>query len=127
MLERSPAMPVSAPGTAASASRTRAALRAWSTSLCPSATRRRAASCPRPSAAPVMRMRGIELSYDLPLYAFEIIPGGRVPFVQHKLTVIVSADVVGYSSLMERDEAGTLDRLKANRRTIFDPRVAAHG
>src|ERR1700675_3106104 len=28
---------------------------------------------------------------------------------------------------MERDEAGTLDRLKANRKAIFDPRVAAHG
>jgi adenylate cyclase len=47
--------------------------------------------------------------------------------VQRKLTVIVSTDVVGYSALMERDEAGTLERLKANRRTIFDPRVAAHG
>jgi adenylate cyclase len=47
--------------------------------------------------------------------------------VQHKLTVIVSADVVGYSALLERDEAGTLERLKANRKTIFDPRVAAHG
>ena len=47
--------------------------------------------------------------------------------MQHKLTVIVSADVVGYSALMERDEAGTLARLKANRQAIFDPRVAAHG
>ena len=47
--------------------------------------------------------------------------------MQHKLTVIVSADVVGYSGLMERDEAGTLQRLKANRRSIFDPRVTAHG
>ena len=47
--------------------------------------------------------------------------------MQRKLTVIVSADVVGYSALMERDEAGALDRLKANRRDIFDPRVAAHG
>jgi adenylate cyclase len=47
--------------------------------------------------------------------------------VQRKLTVIVSADVVGYSALMERDEAGTLERLNANRRTIFNPRVAAHG
>ena len=28
---------------------------------------------------------------------------------------------------MERDEAGTLERLKANRQAIFDPRVAAHG
>jgi adenylate cyclase len=46
--------------------------------------------------------------------------------VQRKLTVIFSADVVGYSALMERDEAGTLDRLKANRRAIFDPCVARH-
>jgi class 3 adenylate cyclase len=28
---------------------------------------------------------------------------------------------------MERDEAGTLERLKANRRAIFDPRVAENG
>jgi adenylate cyclase len=28
-----------------------------------------------------------------------------------KLTVILSADVVGYSASMERDEAGTLERL----------------
>ncbi|MBL9048365.1 MAG: adenylate/guanylate cyclase domain-containing protein, partial [Tabrizicola sp.] len=47
--------------------------------------------------------------------------------MQRKLTVIFSADVVGYSAMMERDEAGTLERLKANRRAIFDPRVAAHG
>ena len=47
--------------------------------------------------------------------------------MQRKLTVILSADVVGYSGLMERDEAGTLESLKANRKAIFDPRVAAHG
>ena len=47
--------------------------------------------------------------------------------MQRKLAVILSADVVGYSALMERDEAGTLTRLKANRQAIFDPRVAAHG
>ncbi len=47
--------------------------------------------------------------------------------MQRKLTVIFSADVVGYSSLMERDEAGTLERLKANRAKIFDPHVAANG
>ncbi len=47
--------------------------------------------------------------------------------MQRKLTVIVSADVVGYSALMERDEAGTMNRLKDNRTRIFDPRVAAHG
>ena len=47
--------------------------------------------------------------------------------MQRRLTVILSADVVGYSGLMERDEAGTLESLKANRKAIFDPRVAAHG
>src|SRR5215475_3664695 len=47
--------------------------------------------------------------------------------MQRKLTVILSADVVGYSTLMERDEAGTLERLQANRRDIFDPHVSAHG
>ena len=47
--------------------------------------------------------------------------------MQRKLTVIVSADVVSYAALMERDEAGTLERLKANRKVIFDRCVAAHG
>ncbi len=47
--------------------------------------------------------------------------------MQRKLTAILSADVVGYSGLMERDEAGTLERLKANRTAIFDPHVANHG
>ena len=44
--------------------------------------------------------------------------------MQRKLTAILSADVVGYSRLMELDEAGTLERLKANRVSIFDPQVA---
>lgn len=47
--------------------------------------------------------------------------------MQRKLTAILYADVVGYSSLMEADEAGTLDRLKTNRTTIFEPQVTAHG
>ncbi len=47
--------------------------------------------------------------------------------MQRKLTVIFSADVVGYSGLMERDEAGTLARLKENRVAVFDPAVATHG
>jgi len=46
--------------------------------------------------------------------------------MQRKLTVIFSADVVGYSGLMERDEAGTLERLKENRKALFDPCVVAH-
>ena len=47
--------------------------------------------------------------------------------MQRKLTVIFSADVAGYSGLMERDEAGTLARLKENRAAVFDPQVAKHG
>ena len=44
-----------------------------------------------------------------------------------KLTAIMSADVVGYSRMMEADEQGTLARLKANRSATFDPQVAAFG
>ena len=47
--------------------------------------------------------------------------------MQRKLTVIVSADVIGYTAMMERNEAGTLQRLMDNRKSIFDPHVAAHG
>ena len=46
--------------------------------------------------------------------------------MQRKLTAILCADVVGYSGLMEADETGTLERLKANRSRIFDLQVATH-
>ena len=35
--------------------------------------------------------------------------------VQRRLAAILAADVVGYSRLMEQDEAGTLAALKARR------------
>jgi len=47
--------------------------------------------------------------------------------MQRRLTAILSADVAGYSGLMEADEAGTLERLKVNRSRIFDPYVTSHG
>jgi adenylate cyclase len=47
--------------------------------------------------------------------------------MQRKLTAILSADVVGYSGMMEVNESGTLERLKANRTRIFDPHVTIHG
>ncbi|HXL99502.1 MAG TPA: adenylate/guanylate cyclase domain-containing protein [Rhizomicrobium sp.] len=47
--------------------------------------------------------------------------------MQRKLTAILSADVVGYSGLMEADEGGTMERLKANRSRIFDPHVTING
>lgn len=46
--------------------------------------------------------------------------------VQRKLAAILSADVVGYSRLMGIDEAGTLSRLKALRRDLVDPLIAAY-
>jgi TolB-like protein/class 3 adenylate cyclase len=44
--------------------------------------------------------------------------------VQRRLAAILAADVVGYSRLMEQDEVGTLERLKACRRDVLDPRIA---
>jgi TolB-like protein/class 3 adenylate cyclase/Tfp pilus assembly protein PilF len=46
--------------------------------------------------------------------------------VQRRLAAIVAADVVGYSRLIEQDEAGTLAALKDRRRTILVPLVAHH-
>ena len=46
--------------------------------------------------------------------------------LQRRLAAILSADVVGYSRLMGVDEAGTLARLKAIRRDLIDPAIAAH-
>ena len=46
--------------------------------------------------------------------------------LQRRLAAILSADVVGYSRLMGIDEAGTLARLKALRRDLIDPKIAAH-
>ena len=46
--------------------------------------------------------------------------------INRKLAAILVADVVGYSRLMEADEAGTLAALKKFRETIFDLAVAAH-
>jgi len=39
----------------------------------------------------------------------------------------VSADVVGYSRLMGRDEAGTLAALRAHRAELIDAKIAGHG
>jgi adenylate cyclase len=45
---------------------------------------------------------------------------------QRRLAAILAADVVGYSQLMERDEASTLAVLKARRTEVFEPAVARH-
>ncbi len=46
--------------------------------------------------------------------------------MQRRLSAIFSADLVGYSRLMEIDEASTLSRLKALRRDLVDPCIASH-
>src|ERR1043166_7685548 len=46
--------------------------------------------------------------------------------VQRRLAAILAADVVGYSRLMQADEAGTLAALKTRRKDIFQPLIAEH-
>ncbi len=46
---------------------------------------------------------------------------------QRRLTTILAADVVGYSRLMEKDEAGTMALLRARRHDVLMPLVAQHG
>ena len=46
--------------------------------------------------------------------------------MERKLAAILAADVAGYSRLMELDEAGTFERLKARRTELFEPAIAAH-
>jgi len=46
--------------------------------------------------------------------------------VERRLAAILAADVAGYSRLVRVDEVGTLGALKAHRRDIVDPAIAAH-
>jgi adenylate cyclase len=46
--------------------------------------------------------------------------------MERRLAAILAADVVGYSRLMERDEAGTLAALKSRRTEILQPVVSKH-
>src|SRR5690242_8709151 len=46
--------------------------------------------------------------------------------MERRLAAILAADVVGYTSLMERDEARTLAALKSRRSEILQPIVARH-
>jgi TolB-like protein/class 3 adenylate cyclase len=46
--------------------------------------------------------------------------------MERRLSAILAADVVGYSALMEADEAGTFDRLRAGRKELFEPEINKH-
>src|SRR5262245_43793567 len=43
-----------------------------------------------------------------------------------RLAAVLAADVAGYSRLMEANEENTLERLKALRRELLDPKIAEH-
>ncbi|ASP95815.1 adenylate/guanylate cyclase domain-containing protein [Sinorhizobium meliloti] len=46
--------------------------------------------------------------------------------MERRLSAIVAADVVGYSALMEQDEAATFERLRTRRTELFEPEIARH-
>ena len=46
--------------------------------------------------------------------------------MDRRLAAIFNADVAGYSRLIGADEEGTLERLKAHRRELIDPKIAEH-
>src|SRR6201986_4660992 len=43
-----------------------------------------------------------------------------------RLAAILAADVAGYSRLIGADEQGTLNRLRAIREDVIDPKIAEH-
>ena len=45
---------------------------------------------------------------------------------ERRLAAILAADIVGYSRLIEQDEAGTLGAIKDLRREVIDPLLAEH-
>jgi class 3 adenylate cyclase/pimeloyl-ACP methyl ester carboxylesterase len=47
--------------------------------------------------------------------------------MQRRLAAILSADMAGYSRLMERDEDGILERHKKYRHEVIDPETERHG
>ena len=46
--------------------------------------------------------------------------------VERRLAAVLAADVAGYSRIMGADEEGTLKVLKAHRKEVVDPAIAAH-
>ncbi|SFU62078.1 adenylate/guanylate cyclase domain-containing protein [Pseudoduganella namucuonensis] len=49
-----------------------------------------------------------------------------MPQIERKLAAIMVADIVGYSSMMERDESRTFARVRAVREGLFNPIVAQY-
>jgi len=47
--------------------------------------------------------------------------------MERRLAAILAADMVGYSRLMAADEADTIERQKAHRTALIDPKIAQYG
>ena len=63
------------------------------------------------------------------LLAAEVTPAestAPAPRVERRLAAILAADIVGYSRLIEQDEAATLAAIKALREQAIDPLLAEH-
>lgn len=50
----------------------------------------------------------------------------RALAMERRLSAILASDAVGYSRLMEQDEAGTFERFRAHRQELFEPEIAKH-
>jgi class 3 adenylate cyclase len=46
--------------------------------------------------------------------------------MERRLAAILAADVLGYSRLMEQDEAGTFERLRQRRTELVEPLIGSH-
>ena len=46
--------------------------------------------------------------------------------MERRLAAILAADAVGYSRLMEEDEADTFNRLRTHRKELFEPEIEQH-
>ena len=46
--------------------------------------------------------------------------------MERRLAAILATDVVGYSRLMEQDEAETFERLRTHRKELFEPEIERH-
>lgn len=51
----------------------------------------------------------------------------RSELAMRRLAAILVADIVGYSALMEADEAGTFDDVRRRRETTIEPILSSHG
>src|SRR5262245_47042395 len=65
----------------------------------------------------------IQSSWSPSLRSLHAMAEGRT---QRRLAAILAADAVGYSRLLETDEAGTLAALKARRKDVLEPLVGKH-